>query len=98
MDSFDFHTALGDHVGRNGRIDTAAEQYHGTATDTGGQTARTGHCGTMDISRQVTHFYEHRIVGMMDIHLHMGMGLRQSAADVLGQLNGRTALRFPTIR
>ena len=88
MNGFDLHATLGDHIGSNRGVDTAAQQAHGSAAHTGGQAAGTGLGRAVDIGCQVTHFHIHGVIGMMHIHGGGGMGFCQTAADLLGQLNG----------
>ena len=88
MDRLDLHTPLADHPGSHGRVDAAGEQAHGSAANTGGQTAGTGLRRTVDIGCQVTDFHKDGIVRMMHIHPDGGVCLCQTTADLLGQLDG----------
>ena len=88
MHSLDLHAPLGDHIGSHRGINAAGQQAHGSTAHTGGQSARTRLRRAMNIGCQVPNLHIYRIFRMVHVHLHSGMGFRQSAADLLGQLNG----------
>ena len=88
VDHIQGNTPLGDHPGGHGGIDAAREEGHRPAVDPHRQTAGARLGIGVDIGRRVPHFQMDGQLGVVDIHLEVGVALVQLAAHPLGQLNG----------
>ena len=63
-------------------------EHRSPTAHAGGQSAGAGHGGAMDVGGEVPHLHMHRVVRVVDVHGHLGEGLGQPSADLLGELNG----------
>ena len=88
MDALNFYPPLGDHIRRHRRVNAAGQEHRRPAPHAGGKPPGSRLRRSMDIGRQVPDLHIHRILGMMHIHLQVGMGLRQAASNLLGDANG----------
>ena len=88
MDGLHLYAALCHHIGSHGGIDAPGQQAHGSAAHPGGQTARAGLRGAVDIGSQIPDLHIHGVRRMMHVHPAGGMGFRQPAADFLGNADG----------
>ena len=89
MHHFELDAALGDHVGRDGRVDAAGEQADRHAAHADRQTARALFSGAVDIGRIVANLNVDDELGVVDIDLARRERLMQRAADLLGDLDRR---------
>ena len=87
MHHFQLHAPAGDHVGRNGAVQTAGEQAHRPTTHADGQSAGAGDGGRMDIGVLLPDLHIHGQIRMVHIRLDPEK-LAQLAAYILGDLDG----------
>ena len=97
MDALDLHAPFCHHIGRHRGVDAAGEQHHGPSAHACGQTAGAGFGGTVDVGHLIPYFDIDRVFRVVDVHLQVGIGLGDAAADLLGDLDGveREALVRP---
>ena len=88
MYGLDFHTPLGHHIGRYGRVNAAGQQAHGSAANAGGKTSRAGQRGAVHIGGVIPDLHIHGVFRMVHIHRNAGVGFRQPAADFLRNGDG----------
>ena len=88
MNALNFYAALGDHIARDRRVDTARQQHRRTSSRAGGKAACTGNGGTVDIGRCLADLDVHNVAGIVHIDRDVREFLRNPAADFLGDLDG----------
>ena len=90
----DLDASLGDHITCHGRINTTGEKQHSLATGTYGHSSGTGQDHGVDIDFFTDLNVQHNI-GMMYIHLHIGISLQDSFSHIHVDGHGILGVIFP---
>ena len=89
MDALQLHAALCDHVARDGRVDTAGEQHHGSAAHAGRQAARARVGRPVHIGGMVTHLDIDRVLRVMHVNADALDRFGDASADLLRNADTR---------
>ena len=90
----DLDASLGDHITCHGRINTTGEKQHSLATGTYGHSSGTGQDHGVDIDFLTDLDVQHD-VGMVYIHLHIGVSIENGFAHIHVDGHGILGVIFP---